>query len=149
MTPPLIDKYFTPEQKEDIRRAIMNAELESSGEIKIHIENICKGDVMDRATQVFNALGMDKTRLRNGVLIYLALKNRKFAIIGDVGINAVVPNDFWEGIKQFMLNHFREGNFAEGLCEAIAIIGKQLGIHFPRKKSDINELSDEISYNNN
>jgi len=149
MTPPLIDKYLTAEQKEDIRRAVLNAEMETSGEIRIHIENVCHGDVMDRAAQVFHALGMDKTRLRNGVLIYLALKNRKFAIIGDAGLNALVPEDFWDGIKQIMLNHFRDGNFAEGLCEAIIIAGQHMGAHFPRKRGDINELSDEISYTNN
>lgn len=145
----LLNKYLTNEQKEDIKRALMNAELETSGEIRIHIENVCNGDVMERATQVFHVLGMDKTRLRNGVLIYLALKNRKFAIIGDAGINALVPPDFWDGIKQIMLNHFRNENFAEGLCEAVTITGKHLSTHFPRKKGDINELSDEISYTNN
>ncbi len=145
----LLDKHLTKEQKEDIKRALMNAELEMSGEIRIHIENVCNGDVFVRATQVFHLLKMDKTRLRNGVLIYLALKNRKFAIIGDVAINALVPEDFWENIKQIMLNHFRNENFAEGLCEAVTITGKQLSTHFPRKKGDVNELSDEISYTDN
>ena len=145
----LLDKHLTKEQKEHIKRALMNAELEMSGEIRIHIENVCNGDVFVRATQVFHLLKMDKTRLRNGVLIYLALKNRKFAIIGDVAINALVPEDFWENIKQIMLNHFRNENFAEGLCEAVTITGKQLSTHFPRKKGDVNELSDEISYTDN
>ncbi len=144
-----LDKYISQEQREDIKRALINAELETSGEIRVHIENVCKGDVMDRAAQVFHTLGMDKTRLRNGVLIYLALKNRKFAIIGDAGINALVPPDFWNDIKQTMMNDFRNDKFAEGLCKAITITGKQLSKHFPRKKGDINELPDEISYTNN
>jgi len=92
---------------------------------------------------------MNKTELHNGVLFYLAVENRSFAIIGDSGINAAVPDDFWESTKQIMIDHFRDGNFAEGLIEGIRETGKQLKQHFPYSAGDVNELSDEISFGNN
>lgn len=140
---------FSREEEKLIKQAILNAELDTSGEIRVHIENRCNGDVMDRAAFVFDKLKMQNTELRNGVLIYLAVKNRKFAIIGDRGINEVVPENFWDDIKQTMLNHFREGEFTKGLTEAIRMSGKQLKEHFPYQKNDTNELSDEISYGSN
>jgi uncharacterized membrane protein len=92
---------------------------------------------------------MHKTAERNGVLFYLALKDRKFAIIGDEGINNKVPVDFWDGIKEEMKMHFSDGNFTEGLSKAIDQAGKQLKTHFPYRQDDKNELSDEISFNAN
>ena len=89
---------------------------------------------------------MHKTELRNGVLFYLALKNRKFAVLGDAGINKVVPENFWDEVRNIMLNHFRENRFTEGLAEGIALAGQQLKKHFPFKHDDVNELSDEISF---
>lgn len=141
--------FFSKEEEQQIQQAIKNAELDTSGEIRIHIENKCPGDVMDQSAYVFKKLEMHKTRLRNGVLIYLAIKNRKFAIIGDQGINAVVSENFWDDIKQNMLNHFRDGEFTNGLTEAIREAGKALQDHFPYKKDDVNELSDDISFGNN
>ena len=139
--------FFTKEQQEYLRQAIMNAELDTSGEIRVHIENTCTGDAMDRALAVFKKLGMIKTESRNGVLIYLAVKNRKFAIIGDEGIHAVVTEIFWESIKNKMLNQFRENHFTEGLVEAITETGIQLKKYFPYKSDDKNELPDDISFN--
>lgn len=138
--------FFTNEQKENIKLAIKNAELETSGEIRVHIENECDGDVLDRAATVFDKLGMTKTQLRNGVLFYLAVQNRKFAILGDAGINARVPDDFWEGIKLRMLNLFRENKFTQGLEEGITMVGNQLKAYFPYQTDDVNELPDEISF---
>ena len=138
--------FFSRQEKEDIKQAIMNAELDTSGEIRVHIENTFSGEVMDRAAFVFKQLGMNNTRLRNGVLIYLAVKNRRFAIIGDSGINKVVPENFWNDIKSNMLNHFRENRFTEGLIEAIAATGLHLKKHFPHQRDDVNELPDEISF---
>ncbi len=138
--------FFTEEDKQLIKNAILNAELDTSGEIRVHIENTCKGDAMDRAAFIFEKLHMHKTQLRNGVLIYLAIKNRKFAIIGDIGINQKVPDGFWDKIKQTMLNHFRNGEFADGLAEAIKMTGEKLKEHFPYQKDDIDELSNDISY---
>jgi len=144
---PNAKNFFTKEQQEDIRHAIMNAELDTSGEIRVHIENTCPGEVLDRALVIFNKLEMDKTDSRNGVLIYLAVKNRKFAIIGDKGINDVVTENYWDNIKNKMVNHFRENHFTEGLVEAITETGIQLKKYFPFKTDDKNELSDEISFN--
>jgi len=143
---PTARNFFTQTQQEDIRNAILNAELDTSGEIRVHIENTCKGEVLDRALEVFNKLEMNKTESRNGVLIYLAVKNRKFAIIGDSAIHEVVTESYWDSIRNKMLNHFRENRFTEGLVEAISETGKQLRKHFPYQTNDANELSDEISF---
>lgn len=140
--------FFTKEQKNDLKRAIQSAELDTSGEIRVHIENVCEGDVLDRAADVFRMLDMHKTAQRNGVLIYLAIHNRKFAILGDKGINHQVPDNFWDEIKLQMLNHFREGHYLEGLCQAIEQSGQQLRTHFPYQSDDVNELSDDISFGN-
>lgn len=144
-----VKQLFTKEEEQRIKQAIMNAELDTSGEIRVHIENTCNGDVMDRAAYVFEKLKMHKTKLRNGVLIYLAVKNRKFAIIGDKGINEVVPDNFWDDIKRNMLNSFRNNEFTNGIAEAIHMAGKQLKSHFPYQSDDKNELSDEISFGRN
>jgi len=138
--------FFSNEQQESILLAIKNAELDTGGEIRVHIENKCPGDVLDRAAQVFDKLHMQNTKLRNGVLVYLSIENRKFAILGDAGINAVVPENFWDEIKDKMIAHFREGRFTEGLVEAIQSAGEQLKIHFPYETDDVNELPDDISF---
>lgn len=138
--------FFSREQREDIRQAILNAELDTSGEIRVHIETSCTGEVLDRAAFVFDKMGMQKTAKRNGVLFYLAVKNRRFAVIGDVAINAVVPEDFWDNLKNSLLNHFREEKFTDGLVEGISMVGTHLKKHFPYEKGDVNELSDEISF---
>jgi len=137
---------FSKTQREDIRQAILNAELDTSGEIHVHIETNCSGDVMDRATTIFKTLKMHKTVQRNGVLFYLAFENRKFAVIGDKGINAVVPENFWDDIKHTMLVHFREGRFSEGLIESIGMVGVRLKSHFPYQVGDVNELPDDVSF---
>jgi uncharacterized membrane protein len=138
--------FFTLVEQADIRQAITAAEHETSGEIRVHLETSCRADVLDRAAQVFKWLKMEKTELRNGVLIYLSVKDRKFAIIGDKGINSVVPPDFWDKTKDEMLNRFRAGKFAEGLVYGISETGHHLKKFFPHKKDDINELSDDISF---
>lgn len=144
---PNAKNFFTKEQQEEIRQAIMNAELDTSGEIRVHIENTCTGDALDRALAIFAKLEMEKTESRNGVLLYLAVKNRKFAIIGDSGIHAAVTEVFWDSIRNKMMERFRENHFTEGLIEAITETGKQLKTYFPYKTTDKNELSDEISFN--
>ncbi len=138
--------FFTREQVDDIKQAIMNAELDTSGEIRVHIDTKCKGDVMERAVNVFGKLGIDKTARRNGVLFYLAIQNRKFAVLGDKGINGVVPEDFWETLKLDMLDAFREERFTDGLVEGITRTGTYLKQFFPYKTDDNNELPDEISF---
>lgn len=141
-----IKDFFSKEEREDILLAIKGAELDTSGEIRVHVEAKCKGDAKEKAAYLFKKLEMHKTELRNGVLFYLALQNRKFAILGDVGINRVVPENFWDDIRDRMLNHFRENHFADGLIEGITLAGQQLKKHFPYKKNDENELPDDISY---
>lgn len=137
---------FTEEQQEEIRKAIQAAELNTSGEVKVHIENICKGDALDRAAFVFEQLNMHKTEQRNGVLFYLALKDRQFAILGDIGINEKVSKGFWDDISKMMLDLFKEGKFTKGLAEGVKEAGLQLKAHFPHQEDDVNELSDDISF---
>jgi len=139
-------EFLTESDKKMIVDAIKEAELNTSGEIRVHIESRCKGNVLDRAAYVFKKLKMNKTKLRNGVLFYLAYKDRKFAILGDAGINRKVPENFWDDIKEKMAEKFKEGKFAEGIAEGIKESGIQLKKHFPYQSDDVNELSDEISF---
>ena len=140
---------FTSAEKEVIVGAIKSAEKDTSGEIQVHIENHCKGDVLDRAAQVFKILKMHKTELRNGVLFYLAMKDHKFAILGDAGINSKVPEHFWDDIKSHMTEKFKNNQIVEGLAEGINMAGLQLKHHFPYQSDDVNELSDDISFGKN
>lgn len=138
--------FFSKEQQAQILAAVKEAELETSGEIRVHIESSLKGDVLDRAAWLFKKLGMNKTAERNGVLFYLAVNHRKFAILGDAGINAKVPAGFWDDISELLKKNFKEGKFTEGLTEGILLAGKHLKSHFPHKSDDVNELPDEISF---
>lgn len=140
------EKHFTSAQKEAMVAAIQEAEKNTSGEIRIHFENYCKKDVLDCAAQVFAQLKMHKTALRNGVLVYVALEDKKMAILGDAGINAKVPANFWDEIKNRMIEKFRQGQICEGACEAVQEIGMQLKKYFPCQAEDKNELPDEISF---
>lgn len=144
-----VQKYFTEENKLQITNAIRAAEMNTSGEIRVHIEKFCKGDVLDRAAYLFEKLEMHKTQLRNGVLFYLAVEDHQFAILGDVGINQKVPEDFWESTKELVLSKFKNGNLTEGLTSGILMAGEQLKAHFPYLKNDVNELSNEISFGKN
>ena len=139
-------KIFTEEEKKQIVDAIKQAEKNTSGEIRVHIEKKCKEDVLDHAAFMFDELEMQKTELRNGVLIYLAVEDRKLAILGDAGINMKVPKGFWDETKDVMINHFKNGEYAKGLSEGIIKAGKQLKEHYPYEKDDTNELSDDISF---
>lgn len=138
--------FFTEEQQARILESVKEAERETSGEIRVHIETSLSGDVLDRAAWIFKKLGMNKTAERNGVLFYLAVEDRKFAIIGDAGINAKVPAGFWNDISELLTKRFREGKFTEGLSEGIILAGDQLKTHFPHRLDDVNELPDEISF---
>ncbi len=138
--------FFSKKEKDLIKSAVQEAETNTSGEIRVHLDNHCRGDVMDRAAWWFARLEMHKTERRNGVLFYLAVKDRKFAILGDAGINEVTPDDFWDGIKEKMQASFSEGNFATGMQEGIVLAGEKLKEHFPHQDDDVNELSDDISF---
>jgi uncharacterized membrane protein len=138
--------FFTDRQKEAIKQAILLAEGHTSGEIKVHIEPKCAGDVLTRAAHIFEKLRMHKTDQRNGVLFYLAYEDRRFAIFGDAGINAAVPENFWDMIKVEMQLKFRGGQFTEGLVEGIKKAGAHLAMHFPLREGDVNELENDISF---
>lgn len=138
--------FFNKEQQQKIVAAIKEAELNTSGEIRVHIENRCKAEALERAAEVFYELKMDHTAARNGILFYLAVKDRKFAIIGDEGINRNVEHDFWNDIKDEMTKHFINKEFTEGLVVGILKCGEKLKTYFPYQKDDVNELSDEISF---
>ncbi len=140
---------FTKEQKNQIVASIKSAEKLTSGEIQVHIDNHCKKDVLDRAAEVFAILKMHKTKLRNGVLFYMATKDHKFAILGDAGINKTVPDNFWDHIKEKMMENFKEGKITEGLSAGIEMAGEALAEHFPIQDDDVNELPDEISFGKN
>ncbi len=138
--------FFNQEQKKQVTDAIQEAELNTSGEIRVHIESNCNEEVLDRAAFMFEKLAMHKTELRNGVLFYLSVNDRKFAILGDAGINKVTPDNFWDEIKETVIGHFKQEEYAEGLSNGIKMAGKALKEHFPYQKDDVNELSDEISF---
>ena len=142
-------EFFNEQEKQQIAKAIKDAETNTSGEIRIHIESECPEDVLDHAAYMFAKLEIHKTKLRNGVLFYLSVNDRKFAILGDAGINAVTPENFWDEIKETMLSHFRKNEFALGLSTGINMAGYALKKHFPYESDDVNELSDDISYGKN
>ena len=137
---------FTDEQQAQIIHAIQQAETHTSGEIRLAVEPHCKGEPLERAMVYFGRLGMDKTAQHNGVLIYLATEDHQFAIVGDRGIHARVPADFWEETKDRMLRHFKAGYLVQGLIEGIVHAGKQLQYFFPREVDDVNELPNDIAF---
>ena len=143
MTNPL-----TPEQEAALVAAIKQAEITTSGEIRVHLEDTCPTpEPLDRAAQVFADLAMHKTAERNGVLFYLAWESRQFAVIGDIAINSVVPDDFWETTKETVLQQFRAERYAAGLEQGVRMVGEQLQRYFPyNAKTDKNELDDSISF---
>ncbi|WP_300570904.1 TPM domain-containing protein [Flavobacterium sp.] len=140
-----VEDFLTKEEEQEIVEAIRMAENETSGEIRVHIEKTTSMDAYDRAMEVFHMLKMDQTQLKNGVLIYLAVKDKTFVICGDKGINDVVQNDFWDCTKDVMVAHFKDGNYKQGLIDGILRAGEQLKKYFPWEHGDTNELSNEIS----
>ncbi|MGL2963147.1 TPM domain-containing protein [Flavobacterium sp. RSB2_4_14] len=140
-----VENFLTQEEEQEIVEAIRVAEKNTSGEIRVHIEKTTSIEAYDRAMEVFHLLKMDETELKNGVLIYLAVKDKTFVICGDKGINDLVPNDFWDCTRDVMVNHFKEGNFKQGLVNGVLRAGEQLQKYFPYQDGDTNELSNEIS----
>lgn len=140
-----VEDFLTKEEEQEIVEAIRMAEKETSGEIRVHIEKTTSIDAFDRALEVFHLLEMDKTALKNGVLIYVAVKDKTFVICGDQGINELVSNDFWDTTKEVMSGHFKNGNFKQGLIDGIKKAGHELKLCFPYQEGDTNELSNEIS----
>jgi len=138
-------KFFSKEEEQNLVSAIQKAELLTSGEIRVHLARKCKNSVYGEATKIFEKLGMTKTAERNGVLFFLSLQEKKFAVIGDIGIHQKISPHFWDKIRDILQENFKKGDFIKGLTEGIHTCGVQLAQHFPRKLDDKNELSDDIS----
>ncbi len=140
-----IEEFLSKEEETAIVEAIKQAESNTSGEIRVHIESTTSLDHYDRALEVFEKLQMHKTQQKNGVLIYLAVQDKNFVILGDEGINSVVETGFWDKTKDVMVAHFKTGNFKQGLIDGVLSAGMELKKHFPWTQEDTNELSNEIS----
>jgi len=142
---PKIEDFLTSEEEAEIVEAIRIAECNTSGEIRVHIEQKCDIDVYEHALEVFHFLKMDNTAQRNGVLIYVAVDNKSFVICGDQGINNIVGVDFWNSTRDKISNQFKSGNFKQGIIDGIREAGKSLSKHFPWHHHDSNELDNTIS----
>ncbi|HIB49550.1 MAG TPA: TPM domain-containing protein [Flavobacteriaceae bacterium] len=140
-----VEDFLTADEEMAIVEAIRTAEKNTSGEIRVHLEAHSKTDAFDRAADVFDFLHMNNTQLNNGVLIYIAVEDRTLVIMGDKGINDVVPPHFWESTKDAIIEKFKKGDMKQGLVDGILKAGEQLKKHFPRKNNDTNELPDDIS----
>jgi uncharacterized membrane protein len=140
-----VEDFLSHSEEVEIIEAIRVAEKNTSGEIRVHLEAHSKIDAFDRAAEVFDFLHMSNTKQSNGVLIYIAVEDKTLVILGDRGINDVVPVNFWESTKDIIISNFKTGNMVMGLTEGISQAGQQLKKHFPYKKGDSNELTDEIS----
>jgi uncharacterized membrane protein len=140
-----VEDFLSKEAEQEIVSAIKEAEKNTSGEIRVHIENTTSIALFARAVEVFLLLEMDKTSERNGVLIYLAIQDKKFVIYGDKGIDEKVSDGFWNSTRDTIQGHFKNNNFKQGLVDGILKAGNELKKHFPIQKNDQNELSNEIS----
>jgi uncharacterized membrane protein len=140
-----VEAFLSKEEEAEVVEAIRLAEKNTSGEIRVHIEKETSIAPIDRAVVVFNELKMDNTKDRNGVIIYVAVKSKQFAIYGDKGINEKVTDDFWNCTKDIMLTHFKNGNNKQALVDGIHNAGEQLQKHFPYQSDDTDELTNEIS----
>jgi len=141
-----VEDFLTPEDEAEIVEAIRLAEDHTSGEIRVHLERHCATDSFKRAEEVFNFLHMNNTKNSNGVLIYVAVEDHTLVILGDEGIDKVVPNDFWESTKDIIIFHFKNRNVKQGLIEGIAKAGMQLKKYFPYNTEDVDELPNTISF---
>lgn len=140
-----VESFLTTEQELSVINAIKVAEKNTSGEIRIHLENETKKPSLERAKEVFLFLKMNDTKDRNAVLIYVSVINKQIAILGDTGINELVPNNFWEEEIQLLKDFFINNEFEEGLIAAVRKVSEKLQLFFPYQKNDTNELSDQIS----
>jgi uncharacterized membrane protein len=140
-----VEDFLSKAEELEIVEAIRIAEKNTSGEIRVHIEKTTSLTPIERAKEVFFQLKMNHTKFENGVLIYVAVESRTFAIFGGKGIDAVVPENFWSGTRDIIVSHFKNANYKQGLVDGIANAGEQLKKHFPWDEDDTNELSNEIS----
>jgi len=138
--------FFSDREKKQIVASIQEAEMNTSGEIRVHLERKADPDIISHAGREFERLGMTKTKDHNGILIFLGIRSKRFALLGDRGINEKVPEGFWDDIVRKMAGHFHNDEFADGISEAVLLIGERLREFFPYQRDDINELPDEISF---
>jgi len=142
---PNIEDFLSPKEEAEIVEAIRVAECDTSGEIRVHIEQTCDKDVYERSLEVFHVLKMDNTIQKNGVLIYVAVDNKSFVIFGDQGINNVVGADFWNSTRDKIATQFKSGDFKQGIINGIKEAGKALSEHFPWHHGDRDELENTLS----
>ncbi len=140
-----VEKFLSFDEEQEIVQAIIKAERNTSGEIRVHIERTTEISHFDRALEVFGKLKMDNTKQQNAVLIYIAVDDHQFVIYGDKGINEVVPDNFWEGTKNTMQNLFKRGEFKQGIIKGVLKAGEELKEHFPWNADDKDELPNEVS----
>lgn len=140
-----LEDFLSAEEEALIIEAIRKAELKTSGEIRVHLEQTWEGDVFEHALDVFYGLKMDNTKQQNGVLIYVAIERRQFVILGDKGINELVSNDFWNTTRDHIRSYFKNGEYAQGLIQGIKEAGEALSKYFPWEHGDTNELDNSIS----
>jgi uncharacterized membrane protein len=139
--------WFSPQENESIVNAIRTAEKRTSGEIRVFVESRCSYvDAIDRAAEVFFGLKMDKTEDRNGVVLYIAMKDQQLAVYGDKGIYEKVGTEFWNKEVFKMLSTFKKESYAEGIIQIVKEIGDALVTHFPYENEDRNELPDDIVF---
>lgn len=140
-----VGDFLSKEEEQNIVQAILEAEKNTSGEIRVHIEAQTRLEPIERAKEVFQMLKMGNTKEETGVLIYVAVNDKKFVIYGDSGIDRAVPDGFWDSTRDAIQSQFKKNNFKQGIIDGILRAGKELQTHFPWQQGDINELSDEIS----
>lgn len=141
-----IEEWLSPAELDRVRDAVRTAEKRTSGEIRVHLDVAIMENVLDHGAFVFDELGMTRTKDRNGVMIYVSVPGRKVAVLGDVAIHAKLGNDYWHGVLELILGHFKKDRFCEGLCTGVERLGEQLREHFPYERDDENELSDDVSF---
>lgn len=141
--------FLTESQEQQIIKAIEQAERKTSGEIRVHIEHHCKAEPLERAAYIFHELGMDQTKLQNGVLIYVASEDHKAAVYAGKGIYNQVEKHFWNDVLAILINHFKKGEHEQGIEDAVRKAGDKLTELFPFKRTDVDELSNDISYRDN
>ena len=142
-----VEDFLSVKEEQEIVEAIRQAEQNTSGEIRVHIEKTTAVSHYDRSLEVFRMLKMYNTKEQNAVLIYVAVEDRKFVICGDKGIDAVIPANFWDATKDVIQKYFKQGDFKQGIVEGVLKTGEELKEHFPWTVDDEDELSNEISKN--
>ena len=140
--------FFTAEEQQLIIEAIRNAERRTSGEVRVFVESKCSYmDAIDRASELFFQLEMQKTGDRNAVLVYVAMKDRQLAVFGDAGIHNKVGNEYWNNEVKKMISNFNRENYAAGISEVVKDIGEALTKNFPfNNETDKNELPDDLVF---